>query len=79
MWGGRGNKLQNWTHPSASPDEPITVYGTLADCFASLTCFYPLKNQNKTGDGCGSGEYLCFRIVVRIKGRNTGEITLPHA
>lgn len=76
MWGGRENKLQ---HPSASPDEPTTVYGTLADCFASLTCFYPLKNQNKTGDGCGSEEYLCFSIVVRIKGRNAGEITLPHA
>lgn len=65
--------------PVLVPGVPMTVYGASADCFTSLTCFYPLKNRNKTGDGCGSGEYLCCKITVRIKGRNTGEITLPHA
>lgn len=65
--------------PVLVPGVPITVYGTSAGCFTSLTCFYPLKNQNKTGDGCGSGEYLRFKIIMRIKGRDTGEIILPHA
>ena len=51
----------------------------LSKLLISLTCLYPLKNQNKIGGGCGSWEYLHFRIVVRIKGTNTGEITLRNA